>query len=255
MKIHQYLITAIAAYFIFLIYTVPAAPVISILTGNIKGLSLPTIQGSLWNGSAQAAQYKKHEIRNLNWDFTIWRLFTGEISFDIDALFQDKAITASIGTSLTDTLTIHNLSATLDAYSLGQIADIPIGELAGLIDIEIDDASWSPDSIPNIKGKLLWQKAAIIIAERADLGELSFVIGKNETSPLHTSITNSSGHLDISGNVAVAHDGNYKLEITLKPNTKASQNLRNSLKLVTKPTPTGDYKINKSGSLSQLGLM
>ena len=255
MKIKHYLITAALAYVTFLIYLAPAAPIFKSLISDNDKLSVSAITGSLWSGSAESLNINNHALKDVQWSFTAWRLLTGEISFDVHASYKNNPASGSLGISITGKRLLHDFTTSIKAFEAGKIADILIGELDGLINIQIDQASWAPGTVPEISGNIFWEKAAFIVAEKADLGDVSILFSKNDTSPLTANIENIPGHLNIKGNIVVNDEGHYKLGVSLIPTKGASRNLRNSLKLVAKPLPDGNFEINNAGELSTFGFM
>ena len=255
MKIRHYLITAALAYFTFLIYLAPAAPIVKLLINDNDDISVSTITGSLWSGNAESLSINNHELKDAQWSFTAWRLLTAEISFDINASYKNNPVSGSLGTSITGKRLLHDFTASIKAFEAGKLADILIGELDGLLNIQIDEASWTPGTVPEISGTIFWKKAAYIVAEKADLGDVTILFSKNDTSPLIANIENIPGHLSVKGDIAVNDEGHYQLGVSLKPTKDASRNLRNSLKLVAKPLPDGNFEINNAGELSTFGFM
>lgn len=255
MKIKHYIITAVVIYFLFLIYLAPATPIVSFLIKDNNNISISSVKGSLWEGTAQSLSINRHEIKELQWSFIAWRLLLGEVSFDTLTFYQGNPVSTTIGLSLTGKLLIHDLNTTISAYTAGRIIDILIGELDGEITVNIDSAVWAAGSVPKITGELVWKNAAYIVAERTELGDLTVKFSENDASPLSATIANSPGQLSVNGTLNVNNEGHYDLDITLKPTNKASNNLRKSLKLVAKPRPDGSFEINNAGDLSTLGLM
>ena len=144
MKTKHYLITAVVTYLTFLIYLAPAAPVINLLIEDNKYISVSSASGSLWSGNVKSILVKQHEIRDVDFSFSPLRLVMGEVCFDIEALYKNTPISASIGLSLTGKRILHNLNTTIDAYLVGMIIDIPIGELGGDLNIK----SMMPAGLP-----------------------------------------------------------------------------------------------------------
>ena len=255
MKIKHTLITAAVAYVAFLIYLAPAAPLFNLLINDNDKVSISSITGSLWRGNAESVQINNHKLIDVQWSFAVWRLFTGEISFDINASYKNNPIATSLGLSITGKRLLHNLTTSIQAFEAGKLANLPIGELDGILNIQIDQVSWALGNVPEITGTILWSKAAVIVAERAELGDLTIIIGENDISPLTAIIENVPGHLSVNGDIAVNDEGHYTLGIILKATKDASNNLRNSLKLIAKPQPNGTFEINNAGELSTLGFM
>ena len=255
MKTKHYILTGVSVYLCSLIYLAPAKTIIDLVIADNANLSLSGVEGSLWNGSAENARFNKHQIDKLSWSFSAWRLLTAKLSYDVNGFYKDNSFVGTIGYSPTNTFSLNDFSTTIDAYTVGQLAGLPVGELGGTIEIDINKATWSQNTIPYIQGKTTWDQASITVVDKADLGEVVIEIDEDDTSPITAKINNTPGDLTIDGNAIVSEQGDYQLDISLKPASKANQNLRNSLKMIAKPLPDGSYKIVYKGDLSQLGLM
>lgn len=255
MKTKHYLLTALTAYIALIIYLAPANPILHLLTKDNNNIVISSVTGSIWSGNAKSIRVNRHEITDIHWSFTPWRLLTAEISFEINGLYHNQAISSSLSLTPTGNYLARNFTSTMSAYTVGKRFDIPVGELDGDLIINIEKASWSAGAVPKIAGEILWQKAAYIVAEKADLGDVTLFFDEDDSSPLTAAISNIAGHLSINGNIEVDDKGHYELSISLNPTNTASRNLRNSLKLVARPTSNGNFEINNAGELSTLGLM
>ena len=63
MRSRHYIITGIIAYFVFLVATIPAAPVIGVFEGRIP-VSINNVSGTLWNGRANAITTNRNVTLN-----------------------------------------------------------------------------------------------------------------------------------------------------------------------------------------------
>lgn len=255
MKTKHYLITAVAAYLVFLIHSLPAAPVLGYLTSGVERVKVSGISGSLWHGRATSVSIDDYRLDDLSWSFSAMQLLGTRFGFDIEAKFYNRPLSASVATSLWSRLHIADLSMQLDANRLGKIIDLPMGELTGMVELDLDEARWSPGQIPELHGHLSWHNAAILIAGATRLGDIDIDLQATDDSPLLATISNQGGQLDIDGQARVNPEAAYELNISLTPTKSANANLRNSLKFVAKPGAGGKYEIKRSGSLSQLGLI
>ena len=255
MKIKHYLFTALIAYIALIIYMAPANPILYLLTKDNNNIVTSSVTGSVWSGDARSIRINRHEITDIHWSFTPWRLLTAETCFEINGLYHNQDISSSLCLTLLGDQLARDFTSTMSAYTVGKRFDIPVGELDGDLIINIEKASWAAGTVPKVSGEILWQKAAYIVAEKAELGDLTIIFDENDSSPLTATISNTGGHLSVNGNIDVDNEGRYELGISLKPTNTASQNLRNSLKLVAKPKPGGNFEINNAGELSTLGLM
>jgi Type II secretion system (T2SS), protein N len=255
MKTRYYLITGVLAYFCLLFSTVPAAPVYQLFKDDLPGIRINTIGGSLWQGTADTVETALLTLHRVSWSFNGWRLLLAEAAYNIDARYEDKPVTAEVGVGIGGAIHVHGLNTTLDAATVAKLVVLPIGEIAGNVNVAIESATWSKGSVPEISGAINWKKATITVAETAQLGDVNIRLYEADESPLSADIGNSNGQLVISGNLSTQTDGKYTLQLKLKPGPGASQNLVSSLAMLAKKQPDGAYVINNSGMLSQLGLL
>jgi general secretion pathway protein N len=255
MKTRHYVLAGVLAYFILLIYTVPAAPLYGMIEDDLPGIRINAISGSLWNGKAAEVQTSQLTLQQVSWSFIGWRLLLAEAAFSIEAGYEDEPVTAEIGISTGGAVHVRHLDATLDAAKLAKLAVLPMGEIAGDVTVAIESAYWSKGAVPEINGVIDWKKATITIAETAQLGDVHIKLYEADESPLSADIGNSNGQLLISGKLSTQVDGKYTLTLQLKPGPGASSNLTSSLAMIAKRQADGAYLIDNSGMLSQFGLM
>lgn len=256
MKPRHYVITSVIAYIFFLIITLPATTVIGILDESVPQINIQGVGGTLWGGSAQRITISsRYVLNNVNWSFCSWRLLTAEASIDLEATYQNKPIQGQLGIGITGTLVARDLHAEMDAQSLGNLAGLPIGELDGLISIQLESASWAHQQIPDAAGNIHWKNAAITIAETTKLGDVEITLVESDDFPLVATISNKGGHISLSGKSHISDDGSYNLELKLSPNNTASRNLRSSLVMFAEQQSDGSFVVKNAGNIKQFGIL
>ena len=255
MRKRYYFFTGIVAYLLFLITTIPAAPVIGLVKDRIP-VSISNVSGTLWNGRAGMLSSRQNiKLHNIEWSFVAWRLLLAKLSFDVAAVYNDAPVSTRLSSGITGTLAVSQLNMKLDAAQLASLISLPLGELSGELDLNIDNALIAAGAVPRVNGSVNWNRAAITVAETADLGNIAITINESEESPLAARIKNSGGHLALNGDFTTTEQGDYSLQLTMKPNASASSNLESSLGMFAKKQRSGDFLLNNKGNLKQLGLM
>jgi len=257
MKTRHYVITGVISYLVFLLFTAPAAPVINlVLDQKNPQFRIQGISGTLWNGHAQRITIKSsHTITNTNWSVIFWRLLTGELGIDFDTTYNNQPVSGSAGLGLGNTISMRDIHAELDAHSFGDMMGMPLGELSGNISLNLESVYWDQESIPTASGTILWNKAAITVAEKAELGNVSIILSESDANPLIATISNKGGHLKLSGQANVSEDGKYDLDLKLLPGAEASNNVKSSLAMFAKKQSDGNFVVKNTGTLKELGLM
>ena len=255
MRIHHYIITGIIAYFVFLVATVPAAPVISMFEDRIP-VSISNVSGTLWSGRASAVTTTKNlTLKNVEWSLLPWRLLLASVSVNVNAEFNDNPVDARLSTGISGNLSVDDLNMKLDAADAASLVSLPLGELSGIFQLQIDNAYIEQGLVPRVNGTLNWNQASITIAESADLGNVSVLINESDESPITASISNKGGHLALKGTFTTSAQGDYSLQLSMKPNATASSNLSSSIAMFAKKQGNGEFILDNKGNLKQLGLM
>jgi general secretion pathway protein N len=254
MRGRHYILVGVIAYVVFLIATLPAAPVLGMLRDHMP-VTINNVSGSLWNGRAGSVITGKLSLDNVEWSFLPLHLLLAKAAIDVEAKFNGNPLESRLSTGLGGNLAVDDLNVKLGASDVASLVVLPLGELSGDFFLRINSAIFQPGSVPRIDGTLNWNKAAITVAETADLGNVSILLNEDDDSPLTASISNKGGQLTLSGNLTTDDTGQYSLKLSMKPNASASDNLISSLGMVAKKQRNGEFILNNTGNLKQLGLM
>jgi general secretion pathway protein N len=254
MRTRHYILTGIAAYLVFLVITLPAAPVIDLFRDRLP-VTINSISGSLWSGRASIIITNRLILNNAHWSFLPSRLLLAKIAIDVEADLNDNPLNTRLSVGMNGNLTVDGLTTTLDAAELASVVALPLGELSGDFQLQINKATFQPGTVPRIDGTLNWYQAAVTITETAELGNVAILMNDNETSPLTASINNTGGQLILNGGLTTDETGQYMLKLTMKPNASATNNVINSLAMFAKKQRDGAFMLVNSGNLKQLGLM
>jgi general secretion pathway protein N len=255
MKKKYYIITAVSAYLLFLLATIPAQFITDIISENAP-VTIQGVSGSLWNGRAYLITADNSvTLNNTKWSFSAWKLLIGQLAVDMTTHYAGNDIETELGTSFLGRYFVNDLSAALTANELAQLANIPLAQLSGRITLNIEHAQWQPGELPLATGEIKWQDATVTIADTASLGNVSIVLGESEQQQLIASISNQGGDIAVEGTFELIPEVDYSLDITLTPTASANDNIKQSLGMFAKRQANGEYQLKKSGSLNQLGLM
>ena len=253
MKKRYYLLTAILAYLIFTLAMFPAQPVVTLINDKTTA-TLSGVSGSIWDGHAHSIDVEGIRLSDTHWNMKAWKLLIGRAALDIDTRLEDEAISGEIGASLTGTVFANTLNGRISADTVTRLANIPMAQLSGMIDIAVEHISWSLGELPEVDGTLVWKDASVTVAETASLGEVSIVITQQDDS-LRADVNNDGGDIELKGEASLNPEADYEANIRFKPTASASRNLRRSLGLFAEPQGDGSFLLKNSGSLKQLGLI
>lgn len=253
MKKKYYVITAVASYLVLLIATIPASAISNVIN-NTSTVSIQGASGTLWHGKAYVTTINKSvQLKNTEWSVSLWKLLTGKIAVNMDTHFADKNINAEFGRSFLGRYFINDLKAKITAGNIAKLANIPLAQLSGLVSINIAQAQWTKGELPTATGKILWSDAIVTVAESASLGNIIIVLKNSEQNLLNANISNQGGDIEINGIVELKPKANYAVDIKLTPTATANNNIKQNLGLFAKKQNNGDYHLQHSGALSQIG--
>lgn len=254
MKKKYYIATAITSYLLFLIATIPAEPVISLI--NETPVTIKNISGTLWNGKAYAVSINnKVQLTNTQWSFNVWKLLIGQIAADIKTEYSENSINSEVGVSIFGGYFVNNLTARISAEDIASLADIPIAQLSGMVALNIDYVHWKQGELPMASGQITWNDATVSVADSASLGNVLITLGESENQLLSADIKNQGGDIAITGTADLVPEASYEININLSPTASANDNIKQSLAMFARKQANGSYLFKQSGQLSEIGLL
>ncbi len=255
MRTRSYILAGIIAYFVFLVTTIPAGPVIRMFENSLP-ITMSNISGTLWNGRAGMIETRQNvTLRNVRWSFLPSRLLLASAALDVSAELNDNPLTTRLSAGITGRLALDDLALELDAADVQPLIALPIGKLSGVFKLRVNSASFKQGEVPRVDGAIDWNQAAVTVAETAQLGNVSVLVNERDESPLAARISNTGGDLSINGDFTTTAQGQYTLKLNMKPGNTASDNLVSSLEMFSRKQRNGEFVINNAGNLAQLGLM
>jgi len=256
MKTKHYILFAITSYFIILVFTLPAKPVLEQVNTHYAGIKIQGISGSLWHGQATTVYAGRNiKLDQLAWDFTLWRLLTASLATNIHASFQQQPLRAQVTLGPTGNINATDVHATIAAEELASFIAIPLAQLKGMIKLDLDHISWKQGSLPLASGEIHWQNATITVAETVQLGTTTITLRQKDESRMTAKITNQGGDLKLYGEASATADANYQLNLDLLPEKSASKNLVNSLAMFAKRKNNRTFNISSSGKIPLPGII
>lgn len=254
MKKRVYILTAVVSYLLFLIAGIPAKAVIDQL--DQTNVSFKGISGTVWNGKAYKVTINRNvQLTDTQWSFNLWKLLIGQLALDVNTRYSDNDIKMEIGTSLTGRYFVNHMTGKISATDVTDIARIPLAQLSGLFSLNIEHADWKQGELPTASGQIDWQNASVTIAESVSLGNIVIQLDESEQHMLHADISNQGGDISITGSAELVPEADYAVNIRMTPGTTANNSITQSLGMFAKRQSNGSYLFNRTGPLSEIGLM
>lgn len=255
MKKRYYILTAILSYLFFTLGNIPAEKIISLAQQNGPlPISFYGVHGSIWKGSAEQMILPDNTtIDNLHWSINLSSLLLATLSADINGSIKQQNIVGNIAINALGNIRVTDVRARIDAAVVQELAQLPLGELAGHFNINIQSLEFNPQGLPIITADLKWKNAKFTVLETVDLGFIDLSIKPGDDNQLIAKISNKKGQLNIDGEIILNSDNNYDLNLRITPEKNVSDNIRQTLAMFSRRQTNGSYLIKRKGNLSEIG--
>jgi len=256
MKTRYYILIAIVSFLFFTLGNVPAAKVISLAQKNAQlPLKLYGVQGSIWNGSADKVIVQgQPPIDNIQWDINPATLLLARISGEVKGSIKNQNVVGDISYSASGTFSASNVRARIEAPVIQELAQMPLGELGGIFNVNIESFEATSEGLPKIAGTIKWRNAQLTVMETVELGFINLVLSTGDDDKLLAKISNTKGQLLLDGKANLDSNKAYDLNLRITPESNANNNIRQSITLFAKRQSDGSYLVKRKGNLRDLGL-
>lgn len=255
MKYRYYFLIGLCSYLFFTLATTPAAKVISLAKTNF---TLPAqfygVEGSIWQGRADSVTVQNQRIDQLQWDLNPLMLLLARVSADVQASVQKQNIVGHVSVNMSGELQGEDIRARLKAEELQQMINMPFGELAGIINVNVETIEWSGTGLPQAIANITWKQAKLTLVETVDLGQVNLDLKPDDKEGLSIAITNKGGVLSLDGSIQLSKKQQYQVKMDFKPAATATDDIKQSLGMFARRQSNGSYRFAQNGNLKQLGL-
>ena len=256
MKTRYYILTGLIAYLFFTLGNVPAAKVIPLIESATPiPAKLYGVYGSLWNGGADKAIIKgQPPVEDLQWSINPASLLLAHVSGEAKASIKQQNIIGNFSISPGGTVSASDVRARIDAAVLQELVSLPVGELGGTFNINIQSLEFNAEGFPDVTADIKWKNAQLTLLETVKLGDINLSLKPGEQDQLLAKINNKKGELSIQGDGEVNHKKMYAINVSITPQDTASDNVKQSLKMFTRRQANGSYLLKRKGNLQEFGL-
>ncbi len=214
----RFALTGLAAYLVFLVVTLPAAPLVSRLASADTGLRIAGVSGTLWSGEAVALDTGTLNLRDVEWHLQPLALFTGTLKFALAGSLGTETVRAHAGVNLWGTQRLTRVQGRLPLGEVLQRLDVPAeAGVAGMLEFDLDEVRWTDAALPLVDGNLVWKPALMVAPVELDFGTASLKMRIEDDRTLGD-LNASGGQLLVQGKVEMQPDGAYRLDAELRTN-------------------------------------
>jgi general secretion pathway protein N len=244
----------LTTYLVFLVATFPATRLTSTL--QTKGILVSGVSGSIWNGRAAALQVNGLTLGATEWSISSWRLLIGTLSVDIHTKRDDGYIDATARATLSGSLTLHRLRASLPVNALSSLG-LPGGGTAGwsgTLQLNLDKLAFANRWPTEIRGTI---EAANLVGpaqQPTQLGGYRITFPAPNSGATGGAIQGAlqsmdDAPLEVVGTVRLTPDRNYVIDAQVATRASAPSNMVKALQYLGPPDAQGKRPFSFAGTL------
>ncbi|MEM7283587.1 MAG: type II secretion system protein N [Pseudomonadota bacterium] len=244
MSLKSLVILGIVCFVLFLIVKLPANLALSLFAPD--GVEFSGVEGSLWNGSANALVLSGSNVGSITWDLKLLRLLTLKLAADVELERPDNGFAQGlVAVGLGNNVQLTNFRALINSAVL-QIPALSFVNADLAFDLQEANlkSGWPTElngtvNIANLRSNQV----------NAMLGNFSIAFPEQYDSPLVGQFTDEQATLQANGTLTLEADRGYSVQGTITPTNETDSSVRNALRFMGAPGANGAVTLNTQGSL------
>jgi general secretion pathway protein N len=237
----------IAAFVIFALVTLPARVVIPRV--QPEGLTLAGLDGSIWNGSAEAMQVGGVHIGSLTWKLNPLSLLTMQVAADIKLKRTDGFAQGGVRLGK-DRVQLNDFSASLP-FSVLPAQVVPRG-WTGTINARLSELTLVDQWPVSANGTIDLVNLSRVTDRPVNMGSYraTFPQETNDVGTLVGSIEDVEGVVQIAGKIALkAADRSYVVDGLVSAKPDAPSDVTRTLEFLGPPDAQGRRQVSLAGTM------
>ena len=206
------------------------------------------ITGTVWRGSADAADANGVLLRGLSWRFQPLRLYTGSLVYKIDGAPADGFIEGDIFVGIGRSVTVSgdNIRAALPLRMFERTLNVP--GLRGNSSLQLERLKLRDGMPVELDGTLDIADLVVPVVNGGSIGgyRIEFATAADGIS---ASLEDTDGVLDIAGSLQLNSDRSYQLLAQVVAKANAPAVLRNRIERLPAANDRGQRELRVEGSL------
>ncbi len=209
-------------------------------------VAIAGIKGSVWRGSANEAAVNGLYMRDVEWRLNALRLFTGELSYSVEATPMSGFLESDVSIGYSGALTLSDLTAALPLDLLADVTNVP--GLQGNVSLTFDRIEIVDGLATAADGTAQFADLMIPIFGRDSLGGYKAEFFTQDNG-ITASIEDTDGVLDIAGSVQVSADRSFEFIALVIAKPEAPQGIRQLLETLPAANELGQRELRYAGIL------
>jgi len=252
-SIARYSLFALVAYLVFLIATIPADRVYSLVHAKLPfALTADDIDGSVWVGDASHVRVAGELIQRLEWKWFPWALFLGRVEYGLLLSDGDNSIRGRIGYGLTGNVSFNDLSLDAPIEKFQRFMDLGRFSIDGRLIAKVATAKIVSGRLRNVEGNLEWRNGAVKAPQTVTLGSFRMVVSTEDDKVQAKVNSTENSALLVDGIFVLAPDGSYRFTGAFTPGDPNDQVLVQALRLMGQQGADGKFNVSFTGKMPLL---
>ena len=254
---------ALCGFIFLLLKSTPANWVLAHAANQTKAFVPMQVRGTIWQGKAAniviTAVPKPLVLGKVTWNISPWSLLTGVLSLNISAKHEQQKASGDIRLGLlSHNLSVSDFSLAFDAAQFSYLSPMPVNYEAFA---ELTLQSLSVKNIVNkpqlvdLSGNLLIKNVAVNFGSPITLGTFGLRLSTadktiEDEAILLVGLSDVDAVLEVNGKAELLPSTqDYWLDLSVKPTSKASPMIMQTLSQFYKRQSDGSYQINMGKAL------
>ena len=244
MSLKSLVTLGVVCFLIFLIIKLPANFALSLFAPD--SVEFAGVEGSLWNGSANALVLSDSNVGSITWKIKWHHLLTLKLAADVELERPDNGFAQGIvAVGLGNSVQLKNFRALINSAVL-QIPALSFinADLAFDLQQASLKAGWPTElhgtvNIANLRSNQV----------NAMLGNFSIAFLEQDELPLVGQFTDEQATLVAKGTLTLEADRRYSVQGAITPTNETDPSVRNALRFMGAPDADGVVTLNMQGAL------
>ena len=246
-NVWRYIAIGVAAYFLILLATFPAARFAGTLEQQVDGLKLRAVTGSVFSGHAGRLAWQGNDLGAAEWRLQPLQLLLGAAEYRLELKHPQASGSTRLGMTLLGNVYGRELELQLAPESIiNRFVPLPVST-GGELTVRLERFVPSGKVPAGVQGVLAWRAASIRDPLELPLGDIEFSLNSVDDDLVAT--VTQGGTLGATGDITVSDNGRYAVELLLAPDAALDNETLGLLETVARKKPGGKYQLTASGSL------
>lgn len=242
----RWAVVAAVVFSAFLLMTLPARHMLGWLGG--EQLAVQGVEGSAWRGRVLRLALNQQTLGPLVWQLQPSMLLTGRMDYRLYVQSGTGGGELRVGRSLFGTHYVRNAQLSIPAADIARQLRLNFVALGGHFQTDIQELDLASDWLDALEGHIVWQDAQVLQPSRVALGNLQMQLSLRDAQIVGV-LSDEGGPLELSGEILIGQDRNYRLNALVKARDGANPQLQEALQLLGNPDAQGRYTAQMSGAL------